>query len=503
MTNYLDYFVDRITMYRLVLYYLVAIIAMGLVLSFLHALPYTPLSILSSCSILLLVCWTVNRIFSWAFNVPTSFESSLITALILACIVPPLQTIADLKLIVWAGVLAMASKYILALYSKHVFNPAAIAVVLTGFWLHLSASWWVGTALMAPVILIGGILIVHKIRKYYLVVAFFAVSLVTISVFTQLSGGDIQGNLKEVFLHSPLLFFAFVMLTEPQTTPPSTLLYVLYGAVVGFLFAPQVHVGSVYSTPELALVIGNIFSYIVSPKVKERLALKSQTPAAAGVVSFSLSLSRPFSFQPGQYLEFTVPHTQVDGRGNRRYFTIASSPTEETLLLGIKFYENSSSFKRSLLALTPGQAIMGSQLAGEFVLPKDPAQKLVFVAGGIGVTPFRSMAKYLTDTQQQRDIVILYANKTADEIAYGDIFTAAAGVGVRTVYTLTGDMPEGWTGRTGRINEEMVQQEIPDFKERLFYISGPHTMVSATDRTLQKLGVKQSSIKKDFFPGLA
>jgi len=95
-------------------------------------------------------------------------------------------------------------------------------------------------------------------------------------------------------------------------------------------------------------------------------------------------------------------------------------------------------------------------------------------------------------------------NKTADEIAYGDVFNEARlRAGTRTEYVLTEQTPAGWNGLSGRINEAMVRARIPDYLERHFYISGPHPMVAGTESLLQSMGVPNSQIKKDFFPGLA
>jgi ferredoxin-NADP reductase len=142
-------------------------------------------------------------------------------------------------------------------------------------------------------------------------------------------------------------------------------------------------------------------------------------------------------------------------------------------------------------------------LAGDFTLPKDQSEKLVFIAGGIGITPFRSMAQYLMDTKQKRDIVMLYSNKTIPEIAYRDVFDRAQEIGLKTVYTVTNEnpIPQDWTGKTGFINEAMLREEVPDFKTRMFYISGPRSMVVLFDDLLKKMGVPESNIKKDFFPG--
>ncbi|MFL5665508.1 MAG: ferredoxin--NADP reductase, partial [Ktedonobacteraceae bacterium] len=137
--------------------------------------------------------------------------------------------------------------------------------------------------------------------------------------------------------------------------------------------------------------------------------------------------------------------------------------------------------------------------------PPDPQQKLVFIAGGIGITPFRSMLKYLLDTQQRRDIVLFYANRTANEIGYQDVLSVAgAKLGVKTFYTLTdiAAVPRNWPGFVGRISEQMILQTVPDYQERTFYVSGPPEMVRAYEQVLKNMNVKNDRIKKDFFPGL-
>jgi len=313
-------------------------------------------------------------------------------------------------------------------------------------------------------------------------------------------------SLGKALVDSPLLFFAFVMLTEPLTTPPTKMLRVGYGALVGLLFAPAIHVGVVYSTPELALLFGNIFSYSVSPKEKLILKLKEIIKVAADTYDFLFTSDRKFAFQPGQYMEWTLAHRDPDSRGNRRYFTIASSPTEEDVRIGVKFYPEPSSFKSKLAYINPGGAIVASQRAGDFVLPKDSRQKLVFIAGGIGVTPFRSMVQYLLDKNEKRSIVFLYSSKTVSDIAYKDIFDKArAKLGVKTVYVLTDSVqvPSDPEMRKGRIDTKMITEEIPDYKERTFYLSGPHSMVIAFKKTLQDAGVRRGRIKTDFFPGFA
>lgn len=493
-------------MYRLVLYYLLLLWVVALVFGFTGILPYRPLDLAISTAIVIAVSWLTNKLFSGVFEAPTNVESVFITALILALIITPIKlpSLDGIPLLIWAGIWAMAAKYIFAIGKKHLFNPAAFAVALTALTLNQSASWWVGSRVMLPFVVLGGILIVRKIIRFDLVLGFLGAALVSILFFGISNGTGFFSILGKAVLDSPLIFFAFVMLTEPLTTPPTKSLRIIYGALVGLLFAPAVHIGSLYSTPELALIAGNVFSYISSPKKKLVLRLKKREQIASDVYDFVFHPEEKLSFRPGQYLEWTLEHKRPDSRGNRRYFTIASSPTEEELRIGVKFNPETSSFKRSMLGMDGRSRIVASQLAGDFTLPRDRKEKLVLVAGGIGITPFRSMLKYLSDRNDFRTITVFYSNKTSDEIVYKEILgEAEEKLDIKTVYTLTDpeSVPRNWKGYKGRINAEMIAKEAPDYEERTFYISGPRSFVVAIEEVLKNMGVSARNIKTDFFPG--
>jgi ferredoxin-NADP reductase/Na+-translocating ferredoxin:NAD+ oxidoreductase RnfD subunit len=505
MMTPIDSALDRITMYRLALYVLVGLLGMGGILAVIGLLPFSPLALLVSTAFLLIVCWAANTLLARILGVPTNVESSLITALILALILDPARSLDDLQFLGWAAVLAMASKYVLALNNKHIFNPAAIAVIATSFALRESASWWVGTASMLPAVLIGGAVTVRKVRQEAMVASFLAAALVTVGVVSLVQGLMLTSELQQLLVASPLFFVAAIMLTEPLTAPPTQTLKGIYGALTGALIVPQIHVGALYSTPELALVVANLFSYVVSPKQRIVLKLKRKHKVSPEIIDFVFTPSQRLAFAPGQYLELTLAHAHPDSRGARRYFTIASSPTEESIRFGVRFYERGSSFKQALRALDGRARLLAGQVAGDFTLPRNPAQKLVFIAGGIGITPYRSMLKYLLDTKQQRDVALIYANRTADEIAYRDVLSEAqATLGVKVIYTLTDPaaIPRDWPGKRGRISEDLILEAAPDYRERAFYLSGPPSMVRAYERVLKQMGVKRRQIKKDFFPGL-
>lgn len=486
MTRFVDDFLNGITQYRLMLYFLIFLLVMATAFSAFGILPFNPVAIVFSAVFLNLVCWAVNTTFARIFEVQTNLESVYITALILTLIMTPASSIQDALVLGGVAVLAVASKYILAIRKKHIFNPAAFGAVMAAVILHSGASWWMGTAWMIPFVLVGGLLIARKVKRFSLVLSYFTTTTIIILVTSIFSGNDVLAVLKNLIFDSPLFFFAFVMLTEPQTTPPGKIRQIIYGGLVGSLTR---------LTPETALLVGNIFSYIISPKEKLLLSLREKIQIAPDIYDFTFNLNSKFNFLPGQYMEWTLGHKNPDSRGNRRYFTIAASPTEKKLRLGVKFYPKGSSFKKALVSMAIGDSIVASGLTGEFTLPKDPDQKLVFIAGGIGVTPYRSMIKYLLDTQQRRDIILLYSNKLAEEIVYKDIFDNAQELGIKTVYVVTNTI--------GYIDEKMIRKEVPDFKDRTFYISGPHSMVDAFEKILKRMGISGNQIKVDFFPGYA
>jgi ferredoxin-NADP reductase len=507
MMQLIDNILNKVTMYRLVVYELVFLLVAAGVLGFAGVLAVSPMFLAYSVVVLFVACWITNRLFAYSFDAPYNPESTWITALILALIITPPTAWVDttyLPLALWASAWAVASKYIFAVGKKHLFNPAAFGVAITSIVLGLSASWWVGTASMLPLVLVGGLLIVRKIHRFDLWWACVAVFGVGITYMSIAHSTDLLSVLTKSFINTPLFFFATVMLTEPMTTPPSRMLRILYGAIVGFLFLPNISIGSFYFTPELALLAGNLFSYFVSPDEKLVLTLKEKIRLSRDVFEFVFTRDCAFTFHPGEYLEWTLAHAQADSRSVRRYFTIASAPTGPDVRLGVKFYSPSSSFKTALLAMQVGETIVASQRAGDFTLPKNANKKLVFIAGGIGITPFRSMLQYLLDIKERRDITVLFANKTPEDVVYRDVLDRAQReLGIPTVYAFSDASSALPQGAVRTLDAATIATAIPDYQTRMFYISGPQGMVAAYKRMLLSAGVRRSQIKTDYFPGFA
>ncbi len=497
MLNAIDRFLNSITMYRLVVYYLVLLLAVAAIFGAFGLLPYSPIAVIYSMFFVTAVAWMANELLARAFNAHPNTESVYISAFILALVITPggPTDVATMIFLAWAAILSMASKYFFAIDKKHIFNPAAIALVITAIAFNEHASWWVGGNIpMMTIVIVGGILIIRKIQRFDLALTFFGFALLS-DILTH-TASDPATTMQKAITHTPLIFFASIMITEPLTTPPTRSLRIAYGALVGAIFSPFIAIGPISSSPELALVVGNIFSYAISPKGKRILKLKEKKKVSTDTYHFIFETDKKIKFKPGQYLEWTLGHADADLRGNRRYFTIASGPSEIDVALGVKFYEPSSTFKKRMLAMQPGDTIMAGQLAGDFTLPRDPKQKLAFIAGGIGITPFRSIIKDLMDRGEKRDAILFYSNRNTDEISYREIFDdAARKIHIRTRYINT--------ETEGRITGEMIQREIPDYKERFFYISGTHAMTNAFETTLTAMGVPRAQIKIDFFPGFA
>jgi ferredoxin-NADP reductase len=151
--------------------------------------------------------------------------------------------------------------------------------------------------------------------------------------------------------------------------------------------------------------------------------------------------------------------------------------------------------------MKPGEVMYASQIAGNFTLDENEGKKLAFIAGGIGITPFRSMVKYLTDRQQASDIVLLYVASDAHEFAYVEELKAAAQFGIKTIPIVTDLSYEAPSVVTTKFDANAVKQLVPDFTERIFYVSGPNVMVDGTKQYLHELGVGSTRIKTDHFSG--
>jgi ferredoxin-NADP reductase/Na+-translocating ferredoxin:NAD+ oxidoreductase RnfD subunit len=488
----IDAQLNKLTMYKVVVYSLQLYVILAFILTVTGQIGVSARGIVVSYVVLMVGCFLTNFGLSKALKVSVNSESGVITALILVLILPPPTTVGLTARILLTGILAIASKFFLKWRGVNLFNPAAIGALIVSVAHILPATWWVGNPAMAIPVIIFGLLILRKIRRFSLFVAFvIAATLTTLYVSIGLGDQSLSSTLHDTFLSGPLLFLGTIMLTEPSTLPVTRYYQVLYGALVGVVFSASIGIGRISSTPQVALIVGNIFTILAVQRFGAQLILKRRTQVGPNLydLAFALPSGRTLPFTPGQYLEWTLMHPKTDIRGNRRTFSIASSPEDNEVHIGIKSYEPSSSFKKALLALEPGAAIRAGHPAGDFMLPHDPKTPVVMIAGGIGITPFHSMIKHLVDSTEQRDVTLLYLAAKQEEFAYQDTFSAAERLGIKTIYS------------TERLKPEDLQNLITKDKDQKFYISGPDGLVRAYQKMLLGLGVARRSVKTDHFSG--
>lgn len=217
-----------------------------------------------------------------------------------------------------------------------------------------------------------------------------------------------------------------------------------------------------------------------------RVRYEGKKHEKSDVYSFIFTPLDDVSYEAGQFTEIHLQHQNADERGSKRWFTLSSSPTEKQLSISTHINDKNSSFKKALAELEPGIELSIARPEGDFTLPKDSARPLLFVAGGIGITPFRSMIKYLADIKEKRPIKLLYAVRSQDDLAFADLFKSYGA----TVTTVIGE----------RLTAEKIIKEVAH-EDTLIYVSGPEPMVEALDKDLKSAGVSKKNIKTDFFPG--
>lgn len=207
---------------------------------------------------------------------------------------------------------------------------------------------------------------------------------------------------------------------------------------------------------------------------------------------------RPINYISGQFIEMILIHPNPDDRGTRRWFTLSSSPTDAPLVsITTKFSDKSSTFKVALSNLKPGDSLNISEPMGDFVLPKDPTIPLVFVAGGIGITPYHSIIRWLLKTEQERSITFLYAASNEHELVFQKEFEH---YGMKRIIVI-GHPVGSWDGETGQLDAKRIVDLTKPSSESLIYISGPEPMVEALSNQLKDLGTSSSRVVGDFFPG--
>jgi ferredoxin-NADP reductase len=235
--------------------------------------------------------------------------------------------------------------------------------------------------------------------------------------------------------------------------------------------------------------------------VRARIKEKQEVAKETLLVTFDL-LGEQVDFRPGQYFFVTLPDVgEHDERGLRRHITVVTSPNERGVL-GLATRMRDSAFKRTLRQLPVGAEVDVEPPKGKFSLPEDPAQPLVFVAGGIGITVFRSMLRYIHEERLPYQVTLIYSNRDRESTAFLDELrqfeqTLAS---LRLILTMTQD--SGWQGETRKIDAEFFRDHLGDhLNGYTFLVAGPPAMTEAMERALAEAGVDDENVVAERFSG--
>lgn len=231
-----------------------------------------------------------------------------------------------------------------------------------------------------------------------------------------------------------------------------------------------------------------------------QVKLLAKKEVAKDTMAFIFEKPKNFVFKPGQCGDFTILNPkEIDDEGNIRAFSLASAPYEDTLMIATRM--RNTAFKRCLKDLPQGSFLKLDAPSGSFTLHTKAATPAVFLTGGIGITPVRSIVLQAAHAKLPHRLFLFYSNQSPDTAAFlqelSDLEKS------NSHYTFIGTMtkPSEWKGNTGYINKELLTKYIPDLSTPIYYLCGPKAMVAAMQKMLNEAGVIEDNIRTEEFSG--
>lgn len=232
--------------------------------------------------------------------------------------------------------------------------------------------------------------------------------------------------------------------------------------------------------------------------------LKDRQEIAAGTMAFHLEKPEGFTYKAGQFADYTLINpTETDAEGSTRGFSLASAPYEDDLMFATRMRD--TAFKRVLKTMKPGTELTLDAPYGSFTLHNNAQVPAVFLTGGIGVTPARSIALQAAHDALPHKIFLFDSNRRPEDAAFLDDLTEAGKKNPN--FTFIGTMTEmekssrEWTGETGFVTEAMLLKHIGDLTLPIYYLAGPPAMVAAMRKILSEAGVNDDNIRTEEFTG--
>lgn len=225
---------------------------------------------------------------------------------------------------------------------------------------------------------------------------------------------------------------------------------------------------------------------------------------AEGTMAFHFTRPSGFDFRAGQAIDITLIHPlETDSEGNTRAFSIASPPFEDGLTVATRMRD--SAFKRVLRNAHPGIEVRVEGPSGSLTLHKNAAKPAVFLAGGIGITPFVSIVRQATKDKPNHQLYLFYSNRRPEDAPFLDILRSVAQEHPKFHFVATMTKMEAshqiWTGETGKVDAGMLFQHVPDPVGPIYYIAGPPAMVAAMRQMLLAANVDEDDVRTEEFSG--
>jgi ferredoxin-NADP reductase len=235
-----------------------------------------------------------------------------------------------------------------------------------------------------------------------------------------------------------------------------------------------------------------------------RVKLKAQKALCAGTTAFYFEKPEEFEFEAGQFFNFTLLSPgETDLQGNTRALSIASAPHERNLMVAMRL--RTTAFKRTLNSLPLGSELLLQGPFGWMTLPRNSTRPAVLLAGGIGITPFRSLVWNAAESLSPRRILLFYSVRVPEEAPFLEELREMEQFNRRYKLICTVTQPEksrmAWLGETGRISMQMLSKWIPDLSVPIYYIAGPPAMVNGVRQMLIDAGVAEEDIRAEEFCG--
>jgi ferredoxin-NADP reductase len=235
-----------------------------------------------------------------------------------------------------------------------------------------------------------------------------------------------------------------------------------------------------------------------------QIKLTSKQEVASGTMAFHFQKPKDFTFKAGQFADFTLSNpSQTDAEGNTRGFSLASAPYEKDLMIATRMRE--TAFKRELKTMKPGTEVAMDAPYGSFTLHNNAQIPAVFLTGGIGITPVRSIILQATHDKLPHKIFVFDANRSPEETPFLDELKEIPKNNPNCIFVGTMTQMQKsrseWHGETGHVTRSMLMNYIVDLTLPIYYLSGPASMVAAMRTILNESGVNDDNIRTEEFTG--